>query len=220
MSPPILRFDGSISGARFTSGDTIVVGAWRSSPFGPFADVMWARRDGRRALFAGDERVLGFVGTHYRFDERRQVEARVRVSSSRLCASAGPLSLEMTFGERRGLASRLLGLRPERVRTWRAWIAVEDAALRPLLAPLLGSSHSVRTRGRTAGGAREWYAIHDYRPALKARATLDGAALGPVTDDVPAAGFGFSEFPGRPGTTRVTSLIAADDRSVAWEITP
>jgi hypothetical protein len=220
MGSAILRFDGSISGARFASGDTIVVGAWRSSPFGAFADVMWARGDGRRVLIAADERVLGFVGSHYRFDERRRLDVRVRVSPPRLRASAGPLSLEMTFGEGRGLASRLLGLRPERIRTWRPWIAVEDAVLRPMVAPLLGSTRSVRTRGRTAEGAREWYAIHDFRPAREARATLDGTDLGPVTDDVPAARFGFSEFPGRAGSTRVTSLITADDRSIAWETAP
>ena len=207
MRRAIQRFEGSISGARFASGDTVVVGAWRSSPLGAFVDVMWANRDGTRTLLARDERVLEFVGTHYRFDERRSVDARVRLSSSRLQVVVGPIDLEMSFDERRGAASRLLALRPRRIRTWRPWIAVEDAILRPLLAPVLGTTAAVRTRGRTADGSREWYAVHDFRPASRVRCSIDGEDLGPTADSGPAVAFGFSGFPVRAGTARVTSMI-------------
>lgn len=210
MRPPVLRFDGVISGARFASGDTIVVGAWRSSPFGVFTDAMWSARDGGRVLFAGDERVLDFVGRHYRFDEVRLADVRVRRSPSLLRAEAGPITLEMTFDRRRGATSRLLRLRPSWLRTWRPWIAAEDVVVRPLLTPLLGPLASVRTRGRTIAGAPEWYAIHDFRPARTVQASVHGEGLGAPSGDGAPAPFGFSEFPRRAGSAQVTSMIAAD----------
>jgi hypothetical protein len=73
----LLRFDGHIVGASFASGDTIVAGRWRTSPFGPFADVMWRRADGRRVLLAPSEAARAFVMAHYDFDG--SVEAPVRI---------------------------------------------------------------------------------------------------------------------------------------------
>jgi hypothetical protein len=49
--------------------------------------------------------------------------------------------------------------------------------LRPVIAPWIGA-HGVRTRGVTAAGVREWYAIHDLRPITMAQACLDGEDLG------------------------------------------
>lgn len=149
MGLQVIRFEGSISGARFASGDTIVVGAWRSSPFGSFADVMWSAADGRRALLAGDERVLEFVG---------------------------------------------------------------------LLGPALGPMGSVRTRGRTADGAREWYAVHDFLPATRVHGSIDGEDLGTTVEGDEADAFGFSAFPARAGTVRVTSMIEADGPRALREV--
>lgn len=171
---------------------------------------MWSARDGARVLFAGDERVLEFVGTHYRFDELRLADVRVRRSPTLLRTEAGQIALEMTFDRRPGATSRLLRLRPSWLRTWRPWIAAEDVVLRPLLAPLLGPLASVRTRGRTIAGAPEWYAIHDFRPARTVQASVHGDDLGAPSGDAPPAPFGFSGFPRRAGSALVTSMILAD----------
>jgi hypothetical protein len=45
-------FTGVITAGGFTSGEMVVVGAWRTSPIGPLVDVMWVRPDGERVLLA------------------------------------------------------------------------------------------------------------------------------------------------------------------------
>lgn len=47
---------GSITSLGFDSGHRFVIGDWRHSPIGPFADVMWALPDGHRVLLAGRPR--------------------------------------------------------------------------------------------------------------------------------------------------------------------
>jgi hypothetical protein len=200
------RFDGHIMGASFVSGDRIVAGRWHDSPFGPFADVMWCGPSGRRVLFAPTDGVLRFVGHHYRFDEHVRTPVHVERADDRshaIVVEAGPVVLRLA-PEPRGVASLLLALRPSSVRTLPAWIAIEDILARPVVGRLFGA-HGVRARGRTLAGAREWYAIHDFRDALAA-ATVDGRDLG-RSAPCPPSGFGFSEFTSRPALVRVTSII-------------
>ena len=204
MRTNLLRFDGWICGAAFASGDRFVVGRWPRSPLGSFADVMWARPDGSRALIASSGQVLRFVGDQYSFDELRRGQVRVDVSSTAIRVLAPPIELELDLHPP-GAMSWLLALRPRWLRAVPAWITLEDAVLRPLVAPLIGGGRGIRARGRTRTGAREWYAIHAYRTA-HAHASIDGVDLGPVAP-APASGFGFSEFPPMPAAVRVTSLI-------------
>jgi len=206
MARGVLRFEGWIAGAAFASGDRFVVGRWPRSPFGSFADVMWARPDGGRLLLAPDDRVLGFIGRHYAFEESRRSSVEVEISSRRIRVSAPPVDLGFEL-EPPGSMSRLLALRPRRLRTLRPWIAIEDRVARPLVAPLLGGGTGIRARGRTRAGSREWYAIHAFRLAT-ARAAIAGVDLGEAVP-APACGFGFSEFPPMPAAVRVTSLIEA-----------
>lgn len=202
-----LRFDGLIAGASFASGDTIVAGCWRRSPFGAFVDLMWARPDGTRVLVGPDVESLEFVWSHYRFEERIRVDAGARVSDAGLYVTGGPLSLKMLF-KRSGALSGVLRLRPRILRGWGPWMWIEDEVLRPAIGPLIGGA-SVRTRGRTRSGASERYAIHDLRFAGSVRASMDGVDLGPIARPASPARFGFSEFPGRPGAVRLTSSIDA-----------
>lgn len=205
----VVEFDGHIMGASFASGDRFVVGRWFRSPFGPFADVMWCRPDGRRVLLAPDEHVREFVGGHYAFDELRLEPVRVERVDRAIEAAAGPIRL-LLRPRARGTASRLLAMRPRRIRTAKAWIVAEDRLLRPVVRPLFAAA-DVRTTGVTLAGVREWYAIHDYRDA-DASASVDGDDLG-ITAPCPPAGFGFSEFPSRPALVRVTSLFDLDGAS-------
>jgi hypothetical protein len=203
-----IRFDGLIAGAAFDRGDRIVVGCWRSSPFGPFADAMWAQPDGTRVLVAPTGDVLAFVSSQYRFEEHMAASTGARIGGDGLRFSGGPLAFEMEL-EPPGVASALLGLRPRRLRTWLPWISFEDAVLRPLVGPLLGGAAGIRTRGVTPGGVAERYAIHDLRMARRVRASVDGVDLGTVIAPREPARFGFSEFPARAGAVRVTSLFDA-----------
>ena len=200
----LLRFDGHIVGASFASGDTIVAGRWRTSPFGPFADVMWRRADGRRVLLAPTEATRSFVMAHYDF--HGSVEAPVRIERDEdgaVRVSGGPIDMTLRVNGV-DLPGRLIRLRPRWLRERPAWIAFEDTLLRPVVGPLFGAN-GVHVHGTTRAGAREWYAIHDVRAAT-ATATVDGTSLG-ATTTLASAGFGFSEFPSRSTILRVTSLI-------------
>ena len=54
-------FKGRITSSGFESGDRIVVGAWKESPFGEFTDIMWAKKDGTRKLIAPTKEVADYV---------------------------------------------------------------------------------------------------------------------------------------------------------------
>ena len=203
----LLRFDGHIFGVAFASGDRFVVGRWPVSPFGGVADMMWARAGGERVLVAEHPELLEFVGGHYRFDRALRTTVRVDLVSRRtILVEAGGVRIEVELGPP-GSVSNLLRLRPRFLRERPSWITVEDAVLRPLVAPWIGAP-GVRTRGVTAAGVREWYAIHDLRPIAVSRAWVDGEDLGTTVRARPA-GFGFSEFPDRAALVRVTALFEA-----------
>jgi hypothetical protein len=203
-------FDGSIMGASFASGDRLVVGRWPVSPFGGFADLMWARPDGRRILLAPTERVRDFVAGHYAFDELRVTPVRVMRRDDVIDVHADEIQLTLALRPP-GPASWALALRPRALRSRRSWVALEDAVFRPVVGPALFGTSGVRTRGITLGGARERYVIHDFREA-EAAATVDGQDLGEVAP-CPPAGFGFSEFPSKAALVRVTSIFA--ERAIA-----
>lgn len=203
----MLRFDGWILGASFASGHTLVFGRWHDSPFGGFADLMRLDPDGARTLVAPLAEVERFVDAHYRFDRVERAPVAVEREGDRIVATAGDLTLELDV-EGAGLVSLLLRLRPRPLRTSPAWIGIEDRVFRPLVAPFLGGGGmgGIHARGTTRAGARQWYGIHDLRWA-RARARIGDRDLGASVAPTGPAGFGASEFPGRPALVRVTSLI-------------
>jgi hypothetical protein len=201
----LLRFDGVILGASFASGHTFVFGRWHDSPFGGFADLMRRDPDGTKTLVAPLAEVERFVDAHYRFDRVERAPVTVERDGDRVVAVAGDLTVELEL-EGADLVSLLLRMRPAPLRTSPTWIGVEDHVFRPLVAPLLGGGAGIHARGTTRAGARQWYGIHDLRWA-RARARLGDRDLGAAVAPVGPAGFGASEFPGRPALVRVTSLI-------------
>lgn len=203
-----LRFDGSILGASFAGGHTLVFGRWYRSPFGGFADLMLRRPDGRRIFIAPRGDVARFVDRHYRFDEVRHARVRVErdpADAHRIIALADDVSLELDLGPR-GAIGWLLRTRPRPLRELDAWNAIEDAVFRPIVAPLLGGGAGIHARGTTRAGARQRYVIHDLRPA-RARARIGGVDLGPAVVPDWSADFGASEFPGEPAVVSVSSFI-------------
>jgi hypothetical protein len=187
-----MRFEmeGLIGAAGFASGDRVVVGHWARSPIGPTSDVMWAEPDGRRVLYAPDERVAAFVTAIYRFDE----------------VVVGDLRVDAAAGLRVGVADRELHLRPGRAHRlpgrWRPpWVTrwVEGPAARIAM--------GVRTYGVSPSGVREWYRADSWAPLTDATANVDGRDLGAMADVSPPCRFGFSEAPKRPSLTVVRPLL-------------
>ena len=85
------RFRGCIAAAGFAAGDAVVVGAWRTSPFGSFVDVMWVRPDGTRVLLAPSPPVADYVASLYSFDEVVATPVRGGWDGAAVGVEAGPL---------------------------------------------------------------------------------------------------------------------------------
>lgn len=183
------RFEGSIFGAAFASGDRFVAGVWERSPFGRFADLMWAKPDGTRVLLAGDDRVAAFISSHYEFDQVR-IEP-VDVQGTRL--SAGGVVLDLRPGPRT-ILSLLVRLNP-----LRRVHGLNDALAGRLLP-------GVRTSGTTRTGARQRYAVRRLR-RLTGTGSVDGRDLGATVDAARPARFGFSEAPSFPFRVSVVTTI-------------
>ena len=157
-----MRFEmeGLIGAAGFASGDRVVVGHWARSPIGPMSDVMWAEPDGRRVLYAPDDRVAAFVTAIYRFDEvvvgdvsgrgRRRPPASASPTGSCTCGPVGPAAIPGRW-------------RPPWVTRW-----VEG--------PVARVAMGVRTYGVSPSGVREWYRADSWAPLADATATRRAAA--------------------------------------------
>lgn len=194
-------FDGWIAGLGTQEGTRVVLGRWRSSPWGAFADVMVERPDGRRILLAPCDDVAHFVSTTYRFDEVRVVPVGVHpeAASRSWHVDAGPLALTVRLGGPTALG-RLLAALPRTVMLSRGFATAADPVAR-LLVP------GVRTRG-TAGGDRvEWYCASGQQAVVAAEGRWDRTDLGALADVVPPVRFGFSSTPRRPSVTRVRTFI-------------
>lgn len=183
---------GAICSAGFASGDRVVVGHWEESPLGPLTDVMWARPDGERRLLVPTPEAAALVTAVYEFDRTVVVPVEARFDGRHLDVHAGLLRVSM-WGHR-GWPVPLGRGRPAWVTRW-----LEG----PVAAGLLG----VRTYGVSSTGVHEWYRADEYRPVATARASVDGADLGPLRPLRPPVRFGFSEPPRRPSIVRVRPLL-------------
>lgn len=205
------RFRGCIAAAAFASGDSVVVGAWRSSPFGQFVDVMWVRPDGRRVLLVPRDEIGSYVSGLYSFDEIGVVGIEGGWDGRAVAVCAGPLRVRLTAGDR-DLRSWLFALRPRFLRERPAWISIEDRLARPFVARIIGGAGGVRAAGVAPGGQREYYGVADYRPVAGATLAVEGEDAGDVRDLPPALGIGLSSFPTRPAVVWVTTLVESSSQ--------
>jgi hypothetical protein len=182
---------GTISAAGFASGDRFVVGVWTRSPIGPFADVMWARPDGTRALLVGSPRAGAFVGSVYRFDETLVADLDARCDGRTLTVVHPRLALRLEGG-------RSMPLGPARP----AWFT------RRVEGPIARRVMGVATFGTSPSGVHEWYRATGLRWVVRGAATLDGHDLGALGPVDPPTRFGFSEPPRRPAIVRVRPRLA------------
>ena len=202
-SPPAggsWRFRGQIAGVGSTSGIRVVVGWWRESPFGEFADAMIERADGTRILLAPTEHVRDLVATTYTFDETRIEPLSAREDAQgRWLVESPSLSLTLTPGARLPVGWLLRAV-PRRLATSPAWCGLIDPVARVVM-------RGVRTRGIAREGRRESYGATDSRAVEALTGEFDGHALGTLADVDPPCRFGFSSTPRRPSMSDVTTTI-------------
>jgi hypothetical protein len=185
-----------------TSGVRVVVGWWRESPFGAFADAMVERPDGHRILLAPSTEVRDLVSGTYVFDETRVEPVGVSADGaepSRWVVTSPSLSLHLDLGGRMPVG-HLLRLLPLAVAQSPAFATVADPVARLAL-------RGVRTRGTARAGRREFYGATDLRSVTGLSGSLDGIPLGDLAPVDPACRFGFSSTPRRPSVTDVVTTI-------------
>jgi hypothetical protein len=193
------RFAGEILGVGTREGTRIVVGNWRVSPYGSFADVMVERADGHRVLLAPTRQVAEYVAATYEFDEVRVLPVDVTRSKERFAVAAGPLSLTAQLGPR-DLVGWALHLLPDTL-TAQTWFSrVTDPIARKVLP-------GVRTHGTAGAGRYEFYGAHDLHTVSSVAATWQGDTLGALAPVAPAPRFGFASTPRRPGLTALTTTV-------------
>ncbi|XAS63308.1 hypothetical protein VUN84_13515 [Micrococcaceae bacterium Sec5.8] len=196
-------FDGHIAGIGTESGLRAVVGLWRHSPFGTFADAMVELPSGHRILCAPTAEIGGFIADVYTFDETQVVDVAASQDGHRLTVDAGPLRIRAAVGVRTRLGS-LLRLVPRPVAVHPQWLR----AISPLAARL---SPGARTAGAAKGGRQEYYGVTDLHRIDSASVTWNGADAGALTAIRPAVSFGFSSVPAEPSLARVRTTVVQSD---------
>ncbi|WP_375503125.1 hypothetical protein [uncultured Jatrophihabitans sp.] len=202
----MLRFDGSIAGVGTSSGVRLVIGMWPLSPFGPIADVMIERPDGRRILLAPTRDAGEFIAATYHFDEVRIQAVGCYVDGGARIIDSESLTLRFLVGGRTGVG-RLLSTVPRRLARARWWAQAVDPFAR-------FARRGVRTAGTTGQGRREWYCALDEHHITQVQATLDGVDLGDVRRVEPSVRFGFASTPPAPAIVRLTTWIDTGGRNV------
>jgi len=196
------RFHGAIAGVGSSSGVRIVVGRWRQSPLGAFADVMLAEPDGTRVLLAPDEDVAEFVSTTYRFDRVEIGPVEVSETDGHSWRVVAP-GLEITIGTGRRLPlGWLLRLVPRRVATAPLWARLTDPVARVVL-------RGVRTRGSAGNERLEYYGATDLHRITEVAGSWQGTDLGVLAPVSPEPRFGFGSTPRRPSVTSIVTTIVA-----------
>ena len=200
MDRTLLVFDGDITGVGTLSGHRLVIGRWRQSPFGAFADVMHEAPGGHRRLLAPSAPIADFVAATYQFDHIEVTRVSAERDGDGLRVVAGDLILELDVGGRTGLGL-LLRVVPRPLARARWWCTAIDPLARWVM-------HGVRTRGTAGGGRTEWYGATDQHRIAALRGTLGGQDLGALADVDPPVRFGFSSAPITPSVVDVRTTIA------------
>ena len=193
------RFTGQIAGVGSSSGVRVVVGRWTASPFGEFADVMVADRDGTRLLLAPSEEVARYVSDTYDFDHVITGPVEVAGDARRWLVKAPQLELAITLGARTG-TGRLLHALPRALATSPAFATVTDPVARVVM-------RGVHTRGTTKGGRHEYYGATDLQAVVSLTGTWRGRPLGHLAPVKPEPRFGFGSTPRRPSVTTLVTTV-------------
>ena len=194
-----MRFEGEIAGLGTSSGIRIVVGMWRTSPLGTFADVMLQQGSGHRLLLAPSAEAAEFIAGTYTFDETLVGPVTLTVDGDRRTVAAPGLKLTFKIGGPTRIG-RLLSLVPRRIATAPRWLVAIDPVARVVM-------QGVRTRGSAQAGRREYYGAYGVRAITAAQGTWRGQTLGTLAPVDPPVTFGFGSTPRQPAITSLVTTI-------------
>jgi uncharacterized membrane protein len=183
-------FKGRITSSGFESGDRIVVGAWKESPFGEFTDIMWAKKDGSRILIAPTKEVADYVDAMYSFDEIKIQDIEVKQLERALSVTCDSMKLDFEWNKGWPIPFK------------RSLFFIATVEL--LFARIF---FGTQTHGVTKNQRKEWYAIDRVSKLTKASATIGGTNVGDLRPLSEPCKFGFSEAPKKPSSCEVRTHI-------------
>jgi hypothetical protein len=194
-----LVFRGTIAGLGTTAGIRMVIGTWRESPLGSFADVMVEDAAGVRTLLAPTADVAEFVSETYTFDRVELGPVDSRVTADGFTLTAPGLDLSATLG---GPApfDWLLRLVPAPLAAAPIWLR----AINPVASRLVPG---VQTAGTAGHDRREYYGVRRTRLIASVTGAFGGVDLGGLAPLEPPVRFGFSSAPPTPQLVSVTTTI-------------
>ncbi len=183
-------FSGRISSCGFESGDRIVIGDWKESPFGSFTDIMWAAPNGKRTLIAPNKEISEYVNAMYSFDETiiQDISVQMDGRSFRLICETMTLEFNWKKGWKIPFSRSLF------------FIATVELFFAKLF-------FGTKTHGKTKNGRKEWYAIDRVSKVTTAKATINGLDAGGKIPMKEPCKFGFSEAPKKPSSCEVRTHI-------------
>ena len=183
-------FTGRITSSGFSSGDRIVIGDWKDSPFGSFTNIMWAKSNGSRILLSPRENLAEYVSSLYSFEEVKITPIEVKRNNREISVKAGNLEVKMAWS----LAFPIPIWRPK----W--FISVFENAIATRF-------FNTSTFGMTRNGRREWYSIRGISKVIHGECIIDGVNIGQSKNFEIDACFGFSEPPKWPSSVVLKSYI-------------
>ncbi len=184
-------FEGRIVSCGFLSGDRLVIGSWKESPFGVFCDIMWSKPDGTNILIAPNKEIGEYISSMYNFDIVKIEEIKIEEGGNKIKLESEEINC--TFEWNRGIPFLIKG-RP-------LWFVSSFEYFFGLL------FFGTRTHGKTKNGQNEWYMVDRFSKLTQAKATINREDLGEYTRFYPKANFGFSEPPRVPASVLVRSHI-------------
>lgn len=193
-------FDGWIAGLGTTAGLRCVIGHWRTSPLGPFTDVMVEHPDGHRVLLAPSRAVADFVSATYSFDEVITTTVALTGPAPRWELVAGPLRASIDVSRRLPLGYLLRAV-PRRLATSTWWITAVDLVARQVMP-------GVRTRGSARDGRQEYYAALDMHRLNDVQVRWKDVDQGRLSPIDPPVRFGFGSTPRRPSLVRIVTRVS------------
>ena len=186
----LLIFEGEIFSSGFDSGDRIVIGNWKNSPFGEFTDIMWAKPNGEKVLIAPNEGILDFIASMYSFDNTIISEFEIEESTNHIIVKNSEIVCELKWN--RGIKIPLN--RP-------LWFI---SSIEYIFGLIL---FKTKTHGITKNKKQEWYAVKKISKLEEIKIIINGENLGKMRNFEPKAGFGFSEPVKKPSVVSVKTHI-------------
>ena len=184
-------FEGRITSCGFSSGDRLVIGIWKKSPFGDFADIMWAKSDGTKILIAPNNEIGDYISSMYNFDIIKIEEIKLEERKNMIKLETEDIHCHFEWNK--GIPF-IIKKRP-------LWFV---ASIEYLFGWLI---FRTKTYGKTKDGKKEWYVVDRLSKLTLAKAFIGDKNLGEFTDFFPKANFGFSDPPKMPSSVLVRSHI-------------